>query len=81
MPRMDTHVPVKRAKIEKPMSNIFLNNLHLKKPRLLSQHDIVSTRAGIEIPRKEKNIAPTREMKGSRVGTAAATTTAEKKNN
>lgn len=70
-------MPNPNARNENISSKQFFHNRHFKTPKWLSQHEIVSTTAGILMPRIEKNIAPTREINGSNSGTATATTTAK----
>lgn len=72
---MEIHEPNISANIENTTSREFFHSLHLNAPRWPSQHEIVSTIAGMLIPRIEKNIAPTNEMNGPRSGTINATTT------
>lgn len=52
---------------------MFLTRMSFKGPRLSGHLKMVSTTAGTKSPSVEKNRAPTRPMKGSRLGTAAAT--------
>lgn len=73
-------MPNTNANNENISSTQFFHNRHFKVPKCPSQHEIVSTTAGILIPRMEKNIAPTREINGSKAGTAIATTTAKIRN-
>lgn len=56
-------------------SKMFFHILQQQVPSPDSQHVIVSMRAGMNIPRKEKNMAPTNEMNGSSSGTNMATLT------
>lgn len=72
---MEIHVPNTKANNENSTSNEFFHSRHLKVPKWFSQHETVSTTAGILMPRTEKNIAPTREINGSNSGTSNATTT------
>lgn len=74
----EIHVPNINANDENISRKLFFHNRHLKMPKWLSQHEIVSTTAGILMPRIEKNIAPTREMNGSKLGTISAMITVKK---
>lgn len=75
---IEIHEPNTSANIENTRSIEFFQSLHLNRPKWPSQHEIVSTTAGILIPRTEKNIAPTNDINGSRSGTSNATTTVRK---
>ena len=74
----EIHEPNINANNENIINTEFFHNRQLKVPKWLSQHEIVSTVAGILMPRIEKNIAPTREMNGSKSGTNSAKTTVKK---
>ena len=70
---IDTQVT--NAKIAYSQRKQFFHSLQLYLPRFDSQHDIVSTTAGIKISKIEKNTAPTSAMNGLRVGSTNRTIT------
>ena len=75
MSNTDIHVPETSAHRDIITKNPFFHNLQLPDPRWASQHETVSTTAGMQIPRKEKNIAPISAINGSNSGTNMATLT------
>lgn len=77
---MEIHEPNTSAKRENIKSPQFFQSLQLYLPKCPSQHETVSTIAGIVTPRMEKNTEPTREIKGSSFGTRHATATERKRN-
>lgn len=77
---MEIHEPNTSAKRDNIKSTLFFQSLQLYLPKWPSQHETVSTIAGIVTPRMEKNTEPTREIKGSSFGTRHATATERKRN-